>query len=176
MSDEERMLAVKSGDMAAFEDLVERWYERATRYAYALLSDADAAEEAAQDCFAALYIKRHQYDSSLAFENYFKALLRHKCIDMLRAKKRSPALPALEAEALSDESSENRLVNKLFQESLAGVILSMPEAQRDLLIAYAIEGKSYKELAKAFHLSVAQIKIRLHRIRKQLKQFKEEWQ
>ncbi len=174
MTDEERMAACQHGDMAAFEELVNAWYDRALHYAGALIGDL--AEDAVQDCFAALYLKRQQYNPALAFEGYFKSLLRYKCIDVLRKYKRSPILVALEQDMATDASPENTLVCKLYHQSLLGAVLALPQEQRELIIAYALENKSYQALAQQFNLSVAQIKIRLHRTRKLLKHIKEEWQ
>jgi len=169
------MRSFQKGEDAAFEELVALWYDRAHRYAAALLGDAQLGEDAAQDCFAALYVNKNQYDATLSFEPYFKALIRHKCLDMLKKKKRSPLFLPLEAETLRDASTENAAVDKMYRDSLMGAILALPKEARQMLIAYAMEGKSYKDIASAFRLSAAQVKIRLHRIRKALKPFKEEW-
>lgn len=176
MTDEELMAKVQAGDSDAFETLVTRHYDEALRYAGGFLKDSHLCRDAVQDSFASLYHKRHQYDTRLSFSVYLRALVRHKCIDLLRRQKRTPAeqfgvLP----DCPDTETPESRLVNKLFKHSLLSLIENMPKEHRALLVAYALDGKSYKELAAQFSKTVPQIKITLHRIRKQLKSFKEEW-
>lgn len=174
VTDEALMAAVQAGDAAAFEALVERWYPDAVRYAYAFLKDAALSEDAAQDCFAALYVKRNQYDPSLMFATYLKALIRYRCIDLIRKQRRSPIVP-LSIEKTDETSPESLLVDKVFRHSLLGAVRQLPKEHQEMLTAYALEGQSYKELAERFHKTIPQVKITLHRIRKQLKRIKEEW-
>lgn len=47
-------------------------------------------------------------------------------------------------------------------------IARLPELQRKALCLYAVEGRSYLEIAGMLHKSVPQIKILIHRARKRL--------
>lgn len=170
------MQLFQNGNDAAFEELVDIWYDRALRYVFSFLQDRHLSEDAVQDCFAALIVRKDQYNASLAFEPYFKALLRHKCLDILKKKRRSPLFLPLEEAALMDTSPQSAAVNKIYRDALMGAILAMPEEAREMLISYALEGKSYKEIANTLHLTPSLVKIRLHRLRKTLKRFKEEWE
>lgn len=173
--DEHLMARLIGGEQEAFEILVNRWYDRAVAYACALVGNRQGAEEIAMDCFAALYFKRALFDTTLSFEAYLKALIRYRSIDFLR-RKRAPALALEEAfQIKGDDSPEEELIQKYFVTSLFGAVQRLPDRSKALIIAYAIEGLNYKALARRFGMTVPQVKITLHRIRKTLKHVKEEW-
>ena len=70
-----------------------------------------------------------------------------------------PPSPSAESEYLAMER-RMRLWNRLE---------ALPPVDAGLLTGYALENMSYRELAARYHLSVAQVKIRLYRLRKRLR-------
>ena len=174
-SDEQLMYAFQQGNVEAFELLVDRWYAPALAYANAITKDVQLSEDIVQECFALLYIKRSQFSVELSFAAYIRALLYHKSIDHIRRQRKAPVPLPDESVSVDTGSPEYMLIRSTFYDSLQSAINALTDSHRALLIAYALEGKSYRELAQMFHKSVPQIKITLHRIRKQLKHIKEEW-
>lgn len=176
MDDNGLMAQVQQGDQDAFEALVLRHYEGALRQAQSILHEAALAQDAVQESFADLYAHRYLYKPTFAFTTYLSALVRHKSIDLLRRQRRFPLpkdpdtpLPAAE------DSAEARCIADAFAHGLAGFIDGLPPLHRQIIVGYAVEGKDYRTLAEETGCSLATVKVTLHRIRKKLRQIKEEW-
>ncbi len=189
------MARARAGDADAFETLVAVYWPVAERVARGLLGDAQLAQDVAQEVFADIYMQRERYtprffdDDSDAenqgrdtdsgrnpdpFHTYVAAIARHKSIDALRKRGRVPAEWA-EADARDARTPESALIDRMFHGALYAAVEHLPEAQRRMLTAYALEGRSYREIAEELHLSVAQVKITLHRIRKGLRRVRDDW-
>lgn len=161
-----------SGDPAAFEALVEAFWPVAERVARRMLGDAQLAQDVAQDVFADIYVQRARYQPRFAFHAYVSAIARHKSIGMLRKSVRCEALHEWLGTA---RTPEDEFVDRMFRGVLYARVERLPEMQRRVFVAYALEDRSYKEIAAALGLTVGQVKIMLHRVRTALRRARNEW-
>ncbi len=170
------MARVCAGEREAFETLVETYWPVAHRVAYGILRDEQLAQDVAQDCFADLYMQRERYDPRFSFRAYVAAIARHKSLDLLRrqGKQRLTALDEQHSEGVG--SPESAFIEELYRHMLFAVVEHLPERSQRMLKAYALEQRSYQQIAAELGISVAQVKITLHRIRKKLRRAKEDWE
>lgn len=169
-TDGELMRAVKAGDAEAFAELTERYWQRAVDYAGSLLRDDALAQDAAQDCFARVYLLRDRYRETFSFQAYLYAMLRNRCIDLLRARSRRAALPAEAAQRMGEILTPEALYLQGEERlRLLGALDRLGDDERSLLTDFAYRQHTYRELAAARRTSVALVKARLHRIRKKLR-------
>lgn len=179
MEDNALMARVQAGDRDAFDALVQRHYADMLRLSEAIVHDAVLAQDAVQESFADLYAHRRLYRHDFAFSTYLSAVVRHKSIDQLRRQKRLPlpleALCEAQLPAAAEDSPEARCIAQAFARGLAGLIDGLPVAHRRMIIGYALEGKSYRDIARDEGCTVAKVKVTLHRVRKALRRIKEEW-
>ncbi|MCL2545136.1 MAG: sigma-70 family RNA polymerase sigma factor [Clostridia bacterium] len=172
----ERMARVCAGDREAFEALVEAYWPVARRTAYGILRDAALSEDVAQDCFADLYLHRRRYRPRFSFQAYVAAIARHKSIDLLR-RREGRRSSVFHGQADPDAGSpESAYIRALYRHTLLAAVERLPEGQRRMLAAYAIEGASYRQIAEELGVTVAQVKAGLHRARRALRRVKEEWE
>ena len=89
---EERELTKRlaTGDVEALEQLIKRWREPAEHYAFSILHDSFAAEDAVQEAFARVWAARSAYDTRFAFSTYLYTVVRRVCIDRIRREKHMP--------------------------------------------------------------------------------------
>lgn len=165
MDDNALMARLAQEDSAALEELIRRHRGPALRYAQSLLKDASSAEDAVQEAFARVYLLRHAYRPDFAFSTYLRAILRNLCIDQLRRQRVLPLPDPTEGVFPSAEDVFLRQESRL---ALWNQLRSLDPRDRELLTGYALEGRSYRELARRTGLTLAQVKIRLHRIRRRL--------
>ena len=172
----ERMARVCAGDREAFEALVQAYWPVARRTAYGILRDAALSEDVAQECFADLYVHRHRYRPHFSFQAYVAAIARHKSIDLLR-RRGDHRLSAHSGQGVpGDNSAESAYIRALYRHSLYAHLERLPERQRRMLVAYALEGAGYRQIADELGMTVAQVKVGLHRVRKALRRVREEWE
>lgn len=161
----------------AFEVLVLRYYREAIRYCLSLIREEAQAQDIVQDCFADIYVQRESYRDSFSFRTFLYTLIKHKSIDYLRKAGRRETVCLQELEETGKErvlqdtagpSPEETYIRKERYREIAEWIGELPEDQRTALCLYALEGRSYQEIAAAMKKSVPQVKISIYRARKKL--------
>lgn len=142
-TDGELMRAVQRGDTEAFAALVTRHRVRAEAYTASILGDHALAEDAVQDCFVRIYTLRGQYRHELCFEKYLRAMIRNRCIDLIRSRgareRRLPPTPVAGADSPEEVylRGERRL-------RLMNAIDRLKPDERALLLGYAYERRPYR--------------------------------
>jgi len=160
-------------DETTFEHFVETYWPVAERVARNILGDPQLAQDIAQDVFADIFVQRSRYEPRFTFHAYVAAIARYKSIDLLRRRR----LHAVKEPDCTEDlrTPENVIIERMFRGALYTAVEQLPQQQRNILKAYALEERSYREIAAELGLSVAQVKITLHRIRKVLRRVRDEW-
>ncbi len=174
--DNELMQRVQEGDREAFEALVLRYRADALRKAVTYVKDPVLAEDIVQETFADIYLHRESYRPTFSFHTFLYALVRHKSIDALRRRKHLPLPMDDLPETAQTDTPESAFIRTSLYTELDRALNTLHKEQRQMLLLYALEGKPYKEIAVRMGKSVAQVKITIHRIRKQLHSIKEDWE
>jgi RNA polymerase sigma factor (sigma-70 family) len=138
------------------------WY-RLVGYVRAWIDDsADRdAEDVVQDVIENLYERADVSDPIADISSYLYRSLRNQIVDLYRKRKRNVELPEDIADPRYEiaedlEREEDRL-------ALAAAIEELPEAQREVLVATELEGRSFKELAEEWKTPIGTLLARKHR-------------
>ena len=166
--DRELIFQLKSGDVEALEQLITRWRSRAEAYAFRLLHDSQAAEDAVQEAFSRIYAVRSDIDEGHPFSAFLFTVVKRICIDTLRKQKRFPLLPGELPEPPVD-SAETEYFRQWDRLNLLHLLAELNETDRKMLLAFSLEEKPTKQIADELRLSDGQVRIRLHRIRRKLR-------
>ena len=145
-SDEELMLDVAQGDMAAFEQLVRRHQTSAWNAAFRLLRDADDAEDVAQDAFLRVLQAAGRYRPTAAFRTYLYRIVTRLCRDRRRKWRRSLLEPRHRAgvSPLSGGGRHSKEERRAVQETLD----VLPVKQREAIVLRYYENLSYREIGQ----------------------------
>ena len=168
-TDRELMERMKRGDNDALGMLILRWREKGEAYAYRMLRDRQLAEDAVLEAFARIHASRETCDTRYAFSTYLYVVIRRVCIDELRRLRRAPLLRADDMPEPFVDSAEAEYMARWERTGRMQRIAELNERDRRLLLEFALEGKSTRELARENGMTDGQVRIRLHRIRKRLK-------
>lgn len=168
MTDHELMARLADGDADALEELMNRYRAAAVKEARRMLGDDTLAEDMAQEAFARVYLARKRYRPTFEFQTWLMAMVRNLCIDQLRRRRLSP-VPSDALPERPSPSAESEYMVAEGRMRLWNELAALSPMDQALLTGYALEGLNYRELAARHHLTVAQVKIRLHRIRKRLR-------
>jgi len=167
LTDEQLMIAVGKGDMAAFEQIVIRYQQYAWRIAYRYTNNRSDAEEIAQEAFLKILDSAGSYRSSAKFSTYLYKVLANLCLDHARKKR-----PRLAADFPVDKGlTETPYSNLQIQErdlAVKSAVDSLPARQRLAVILRYYENLSYSQIADAMNTSVKAVERLLDRARKQL--------
>ena len=169
MDDNELMARLKQGDTDALALLIRRHRPWALARAEGMLHDAALAEDVVQEAFVRVYLLRDRYSPAFAFSTWLGALVRNLCIDQLRRRRIAPMPVEPLPETGSEDSAEAAFLRKETRLALLNELAALDDTDRTLLTGFALEGESYQALAWRTGLTLGQVKIRLHRIRKRLR-------
>ena len=86
------VIKAQSGDIWAYENIVNEFSAMAKGYAYSILKDYHYAEDVAQESFALAFFKLKMLQSPEAFPSWFRKIVFSQCEHFYR-KKRLPVVP-----------------------------------------------------------------------------------
>ncbi len=86
--DEEVFVAFRSGDHAAYRELIERFHDDLLRFLTRLVGDRSAAEDLFQETFLQIHLSADTFDASRRFRPWLFTIAANKGRDLLRKRKR----------------------------------------------------------------------------------------
>lgn len=177
LSDHQLIEATKSGDEAAFGEIMRRYRSPITNYIYRFLNDYEEAVDLAQETFVRVYFALERYHTEYAFSTYIYRIATNLAISEIRRRKRRRlvSLTGLfqydneEAQDFNppDEKSlpDENLIESEQSQTIARAIATLPEKYRAPIILRDIEGRSYEEIAQIMELGLGTTKSRISRAR-----------
>ncbi len=148
-------------DTQDYNNCVRQWSDPLYRFALRCLADAEDARDAVQTAFAALWEARQSVPPEKAKAWLFQVTYR-KSVDDFRRQSRFTNADVLHTEAAAPASNALR-------RTLDEALDRLDEQSRALVLLKDWEGYSYEEIGRITGLGESQVKVYLHRARKQLK-------
>jgi RNA polymerase sigma-70 factor (ECF subfamily) len=169
----------RTGDGAAFKELVNLYKDKLHRLAYRMLHDRYDSEDVVQETFMRVYMNLNHYDEKQKFSTWIYRIGKNLCIDLLRKKKADHSLdaglsddlekPFYEKLPSADASPENRLILSELQEQMRKVIDKLSDKYKQVVTLYYLQELSLQEISELLGMPVSTVKSRLHRGREQLR-------
>jgi len=161
----------KNGDQEAFTQIVEMYKNPVYNMCYRMLSNPQAAEDAAQETFWRVYKNLNRYDSKRKFATWLLSIAAHYCIDQQR-KKRLPSIDLSEIIEFSAEDPapkpENVAIRNEFSEEVQQQMAELNESDRAVLVLRYWHEMSEVEISETLRITKSAVKSRLHRARKHM--------
>lgn len=154
----------KNRDPDAFDQLMQGQLKRMYRVAYSMLENDQDAADAIQETVLKCWEKIGQLKQEEYFQTWLTRILINECRDMLKCRKRVVYMEELpEVEYTEDYASRE------WKEMLAG----LGEKYRVVMELHYLQGFAANEIAAMLGISPVNVRSRLARGRKQLKQYLE---
>lgn len=150
-----------------FRAWVNEYQDQAWTLARYLLKDPAEAEDATQEAFVKLWNHRDDIDPARV-KPWLMKVTRNTCLDRLR--RRRDEVEFQEYQSAEEQGPLADLQRSELGQWLSRRIGGLKEPYRTLVILRDIYQHSYEEVAGATELSLSQVKVYLHRARKQLRE------
>jgi RNA polymerase sigma-70 factor (ECF subfamily) len=170
----------KSGDAAAFEELVNRYERKIYRLTMNITRNREDAEDAMQDAFMKAYSHLNTFQEDSRFYTWLVRIAANEAL--MRLRKRRPNQVSLDEPVEGEEdflpkqiqdwgpSPEQRYAQTEMRDILRSVIEELSPDFRVVFVLRDVEGLSTEETAEAVGISEAAVKSRLLRARLKLRQ------
>jgi RNA polymerase sigma-70 factor (ECF subfamily) len=168
----------KSGDEEAAATLIRHLYPVVCRIVRTHLSRRDHEEDQIQDVLMKTFARLHQYRAEVPLTHWVSRLAVTTCLDRLRANKIRPEIRRADLtreetdlfDAADWESRTKDAGETIEARDLVDKLLSIlaPE-DRSLILMVDLEGRSLEEISDLTGWGVSKIKMRLFRVRGQLR-------
>jgi RNA polymerase sigma-70 factor (ECF subfamily) len=168
--------ATRTGDEAAFQEIVRRYRNQITNYVYRMIEDYERAVDLAQETFIRVYMNAERYQATYNFSTYIYRIAYNLAISELRQRKRRRLIPL--PTFFSDKESEevevelpdkkqmpadDAMIDDERRKATAKAITSLPEKYRAPLVLCYLEEKSYEEISEILGLPAGTVKSRINR-------------
>ena len=174
----------QTGDMGAFEELVERNRRAVFRAALAGVGSPAEADDVAQEAFVTAFQKIGSFRGDATFRTWLLTITWRKAIDRrtsLTRWMRRLVTPTASAEtgeemdpmdrlAAGGVSQEDELMTSDLQRRLRALIATLPKKLRDALLLSGSGDHTYEEIGRMLKIPVGTVKWRVSEARKVLKQ------
>lgn len=155
-----------------FQRLYNEIFPVIMRVAYHITADTDISEELCQEAFLRYYRRAIHIEDPEQIKYWLLRVVKNLCLNYVKrrgrekkaleryAKNKSDVHTSGETEALKNESSRQ----------VRSALRSLPQSLGTVLILKEYAGLNYSEIAKVMRISEGNVKVRVHRARKQLKE------
>ena len=148
LSDNEVLLALQSGDNAAFDHVYSSFFKPLCFFAEKITGDAVIAQDMVSDTFVKLLLKKPFFESLENLKSYLYTSTRNSCLDHLRMEKRHQESHA-SIRYLSDEAQNEIEGNIVMAEVLNAIYVAiegLPEKYRQIVKLSLVDGMNNEEI------------------------------
>ena len=175
MSEQELVSRAKTGDTAAFEQLMLDNQDRIYTLCLRMTGDREDALDLAQETFFNAWRGLGSFQGNSSFSTWVYRLASNACIDFLRRRKRQQQ--AESPISLDDEEApcpepadprgtpEEELERQELRRAVERGLQALPDHHRQILIMRELSGLSYQEISAVLGLDLGTVKSRIARAR-----------
>lgn len=161
-------MRLRSGDEAAFDDIVRRYQERVYQYAYRLVQDRDEASDVAQETFIRAYGKIASFRGDSSLNTWLYRIASNLGINALRKKRLRSLIgldraPPIEAPGGPDQD----LAADEIRRRVDAAVALLPPRQRSIFVLRHYDELSHREIAQVVGSSEGAVRAGyFHAVRK----------
>lgn len=171
--DHQLVLRLNKGDKLAFEAIYKKYYEPLFLLGRRYLKDPQLAEDAVQDVFSKLWLKRSDIDSSKSLQGFLFTSLRNHVLNMVKINKRR-ILRQIEYANTNQTESSQADEEVIFREAKRIVergVGTLPERKKLVFELKSLQGYSNQEIADRMGISIHTVRSQYQKANKTVQRF-----
>ncbi|MDE2973335.1 MAG: sigma-70 family RNA polymerase sigma factor [Gemmatimonadota bacterium] len=175
LPDAELVIRARSGDGAAFGELVGRYRRAVYSVALAVTGRHQDAEDATQESFMVALQRLEECRSPARFAGWLLAIARNRSRNLIRREslRRGDEIPA---SASSPGPGPERAADiSVLRGRLTEALNTLSEVQREITLLHDLEGWKHAEIAEKLGMPAGTVRSHLHFARKALRVRLAEW-
>ena len=164
-ADRAALLRIADGELAALEDLYDRYKTMAYSIAYRITNDAALAEDVVQDAFLGAWRNASRYvEGRASVKTWLLSIVHHRAIDAIRRRRPTTELPDVDSALpaglmLPDVWSE--VSAGLDADTVRSALQALSDVQREALELAYFSGLTQTEIAERTGTPLGTVKSRM---------------
>ncbi len=154
----------EADDHMAQSELVHRYTRRLAGFIRTIIRQPDAIEDVTQMVFIKMFRRLGRLRDPAVFESWLFTLARNASLDFLRRRSCRPNTVALDDTIYQIADPSNNSASTEILAALDRALDRLSDIDRGLVTQF-VAGDTYSEIAQRAGLSLATVKVRLHRVR-----------
>ncbi len=169
-SDKKIIIQIRKGDIAAYASIVKRYQSMAFSLAHSITKNKEDAEEVTQDAFVKAYRKLDSFKGNSKFSTWLYQIVYRTALSKIRLKK--------DIYSLTDEKEHSNINHGTYEQNhlerldkkkmLKQALSKLNEDEGFLLVLYYYQELKTEEISSLTGYSISNVKVKLHRARKNL--------
>ena len=157
----------RSGDLSAFQTLMESHQQYAYALAYRVLREDDQAKDVVQEAFVRVWRHIGEYRSNVKFTTWLYKIVVHLCYDSMKMKSRRYRIFRMFSGHISDaEIPDSRNLGDEYEkkeaaEHILAIARKLPPKQRLVFMLRDVQDFTIDEIAAATDMSTSSVKANL---------------
>ncbi len=157
-----------SGDVNAFNELMDAHEDRVFAICLRMLRDRESALDATQETFLTVFRKADRYQAKAAFSTWLYRVAVNTCYDQMRRTRRKQADRLPETHDPVDIRSTDAFDAADLRPTIEQALSNLNEEFRSTVILVDLQGMSLEQASEILEVPQGTVKSRLFRARKQL--------
>jgi RNA polymerase sigma-70 factor (ECF subfamily) len=159
---------VKAGNRQAFAAIVGKYRQPVLTLVCKIIDNREEAEDITQEIFIKVYQSLEQFQEKSAFSTWLYRIAYNATLSEIRKRKMTftSCDTDRECEEISEEIADGEKEKKL--SCLEEALKRLPPDERLLITLFYLNEQTVEEISVISRLSPANVKVKLHRIRKKL--------
>ncbi|QAA82742.1 RNA polymerase sigma factor [Aequorivita sp. H23M31] len=178
LSDSQVIMRVLEGEKELFEILLRRYNQRLFRVIRSYIASEDDVRDIMQEAYVKSYLKLGQFNNQASFSTWLIRIGINEALQFIRKRKRQSENYG-KTESIENVfhlpdtkqmNPENQVIKSETRVILERAVDQLPEKYRVIFVLHQIEGLSNAEIVESLKLTDSNVKVRLHRAKKLLKE------
>ncbi len=144
------------------------------RYALSILKDPGVAHDVVQDCLVKIWQNRQKLPEIKSIDSWVMRITRNQCYDWVKVNRFSLQtdrdINRDDLTMLEPVDADQPVLVRDQKNWLFKVIESLPQKQKEIYQLREVEEMTYQEIAEVLSLSLAEVKVTLHRTRVKIRE------
>jgi RNA polymerase sigma-70 factor (ECF subfamily) len=164
-ADRAALARISGGELAALEELYDRYKTMAYSIAYRITNDATLAEDVVQDAFLGAWRNAARYvEGRGSVKTWLLSIVHHRAIDAIRRRRPTSELPEIDAglpDALTLPDVWGEVSAGLDAEAVRQALVELSDVQREALELAYFGGLTQQEIAERTGTPLGTVKSRM---------------
>ena len=171
LDDQSNIRRVLDGDTSSFSWLVEKYKDMVFTVCFRVLRQREDAEDTAQNVFIKAFRNLHSFNGNSKFSTWLYTIAYRTAISKTKLQKIETVTEDFQIDINTEISfPQLELLKEQEQELYVKQAISeLPEIEAVIISLFYLDENSIQEIVEITNLTASNVKVKLHRARKQLK-------